>query len=61
MSVRTTADEHLDKAKENIDEAIKNLHCIVVENVFGSDEYYQSEDKFYQAYISLLEIKRSMR
>ena len=39
MSVRTTADEHRDAAKENINDAIENISAIVVARVWGWDEY----------------------
>lgn len=39
MSVQTTADEHLSAAREAVREAIKNLAKIVVEEVWGHDEY----------------------
>ena len=42
MSVRTTADENLDAAKESVNKAINSLSEIVISNCWGSDEY--SED-----------------
>lgn len=39
MSVRTTADEHLDSAAEHIRAAIKDLTEIVIEECWGHDEF----------------------
>jgi hypothetical protein len=39
MSVRTSADEHLDSAKEYLNLAILNLNKIVVERVWGAEEF----------------------
>lgn len=35
----TTADEHLEKAREDVQSAISNLSKIVVEQCSGHDEY----------------------
>lgn len=39
MSVRTEADEHRDAAVEHINEAAQHLSKIVIERVWGWDEY----------------------
>jgi len=39
MSVRTTADECLNNARENIRSAIMSLSRIEVEKVYGYDEW----------------------
>ena len=58
MSVTTTADEHLDSAKENIQSAIKNLSEIVVEQCWGSEEYNQGfRDTLRKTHFELLELR----
>lgn len=39
MVVRTAADEHRDKALESINDAIANIAAIVIDRVWGWDEY----------------------
>jgi|WetSurMetagenome_2_1015567.scaffolds.fasta_scaffold790763_1 hypothetical protein len=39
MKIKTEADEHLDKAKENIQEAIAELSAILMDQCVGWDEY----------------------
>jgi len=39
IMVKTAADEHRDKAMENINDAIANIAAIVVEQAWGWDEY----------------------
>ena len=39
MSVTTTADEHLDRAKDNIQSAIKNLSEFVIEECWGVEDF----------------------
>ena len=39
MSVRTTADEKLDLAREGVAQAIAGLDAVVVERVWGWDEF----------------------
>lgn len=39
MSVRTTADEHLDLAKEALNTSIKELSEIVISQCWGYDEF----------------------
>ena len=39
MSVTTTADEHKEKAKENISDAIANIGVIVIDEVWGTEQY----------------------
>jgi len=39
MSVNTTADDRVEKAKEHIEEAVKELSEIIVDKCYGSDEF----------------------
>lgn len=39
MSVRTTADEHLDTAKDNLKDAIENLSKTLSKDTWGSDDF----------------------
>lgn len=41
MSVRTTADEKIDEAKEHVQEALECLLEVVVNNPWGTSEYSQ--------------------
>ena len=39
MEIKTEADEHLDKARENIQEAITELSAILMDQCDGWDQY----------------------
>jgi hypothetical protein len=39
MKIKTEADEHLDKARENIQEAITELSAILMDQCDGWDQY----------------------
>ena len=39
MSVTTTAEEHKEKAKENVNDAITNIAAIVIDEVWGAESY----------------------
>jgi len=39
MGVRTTADERRDKSKEHVNNAIAEIAQIVVDEVYGSEDY----------------------
>lgn len=61
MSIRTTADEKRDTAKDNIETAIKNLSEIIVDKVWGSDEFNEEyKNKLLLAMSKLLEIQASI-
>jgi hypothetical protein len=61
MSVITTADEKRDAAKDNIKAAIKNLSEIIVDEVWGSDDFNQEyKTKLFLAMSTLLEILTSI-
>lgn len=58
MSVRTTADEKRDAAKDNIENAIKNLSEIVVDKVWGYDDFTKEYKKeLLMATLKLIEIR----
>ena len=58
MSVTTTADEARDAAKQNINEAIKHLSAIVVEQVWGHDDYTEDyQAKLRDAFRELLTLR----
>lgn len=60
MSVRTTADEHLDAAKQDIRNAVKNLSVIFVDRCYGSDEFCPDRRRellgVYRSLMELLEV-----
>jgi hypothetical protein len=61
MSVRTTADEKRDAAKDHVDAAIKNLSEIVIDQVYGSNEFSQEYNKrLFLAMSTLIEIRASI-
>ena len=61
MSTTTTADEKLQNAKEEINSAIKNLSEIVINQVWGYDEYREEYfDKMQSALTELLKIRKSL-
>lgn len=58
MSVRTTADEKRDAAKDNIEKAIKNLSEIIIDKVWGHDDFTQEYKKeLFLAMSKLIEIQ----
>ena len=62
MSVRTTADEHLDSAKQHIKDAVKDLSEIVVEQCWGHDEYREEySEELKRIFRELLEIRDRIR
>lgn len=61
MSVRTTADDRLDKASDCMGDAIKALGDIVIEKCWGHDEYRQEyEDTIRSVYIQLVELRAKL-
>lgn len=62
MSVRTSADEHLDKAKDAINEALKHLTEIVLNEVPGYDHYREEyADAIEDAHTQLRKIKKALK
>ena len=61
MSVRTTADEALDEAKEHILSAYRKILIVLDDQAWGSNEF-KSEYilKLHEAAFKLLEVKRSI-
>lgn len=58
MSVRTAADEHLAKAKEHIESAVKELQQIVVERAWGHDEFKDTyRAKIRARFLTLLDMR----
>lgn len=57
----TQADEHRNKAREDIDSAIKNLSEIIVDKVWGWDDYkkdYLQELK--EVFVELIKIREKI-
>lgn len=61
MSVRTTADECLNNARENIRSAIMSLSRIEVEKVYGYDEWGKDFRKVIKdSFIKLMDISEAL-
>lgn len=62
MSVRTTADEKIDSAKDHIRQAYKDIHDALDEDTWGSDEYGNDfVKKLHEVEVSLFEIKQKLK
>lgn len=62
MAVRTTADEKLDEARENINTAYKNILEVLNPDTWGSDNFNDSYiDNLYKVLSSLIELKRLLK
>lgn len=62
MGVRTTADEKVDEFKDHLNDAISALSAILIEDVYGSDEFKDEfVDKLNDAFNDLLKIKKMFR
>jgi hypothetical protein len=60
MSVRTTADEKIDEAKDHIQEAIECLVTVVVDVCYGTTEYsVKHRNKLREVFVRLLDIRES--
>jgi hypothetical protein len=61
MSVITTADEHITKAKELISEAYKNLLVVLDEETWGHKDYNETFlDNVQEVAMELLKLKRKL-
>lgn len=61
MSVKTTADEKLDAAKWNIRDAYQSLAEIVVQKIWGYDEFgSEYKDKIQEAMNTLLNLEKEL-
>lgn len=61
MSVRTTADEKLDEAKDLINQAYKLLLEVLNPDTYGSDEYEEEYiNTVHESVLDLLKIKRKL-
>jgi hypothetical protein len=61
MSVRTEADDAIDRAKDHINSAYKELSKALDKDTWGSDDYKEEYmDKVQEAALLLLKIKRSI-
>jgi len=61
MSVRTSADEKRDEAKDHIVDAIKRLTEIVNDEIWGYDDYNEEyKDKLDESISLLRKIKRML-
>lgn len=62
MSVRTTADEQLESAKDNIQSAIKNLSEIVIEECWGSEDFSSEFSVILRKALSeMVEVRESLK
>lgn len=62
MGFKTTADEKLDKAKENIKDAIENLSEILIHECYGWEEYTSDYQlKLDNAFNALRKIKADLK
>lgn len=58
MGVRTTADESLDRADTHIKDAIRELAEIVVNQVWGHEEYnHEYREKIKKSLTQLIEVR----
>jgi hypothetical protein len=58
MSVRTTADEKLDEARDHIDKAYRALNEIVIEKCMGHEDYTaEFQHKLRTAFFALQSVK----
>jgi hypothetical protein len=58
-SVITTADEHLNAARESLNNLITNLSKILVDKCEGSNDYNKDLlNALHESFVSLLEIRR---
>lgn len=61
MSVKTSADEHLDKVKENISSSIEELSQIVIHECWGHDQFnIEYREKLEEVFTQLRKIKRDL-
>jgi len=62
MSIRTTADEHIDSATEHVRSAIKDLHEVVVVNCWGHEDLDRNnKDLLHSVYTDLLAILHRLK
>ena len=54
MSVRTTADEKLDSAKEHLQQSINDLHDVLKPDTWGSSDFKDEAIDKFEAALSLL-------
>lgn len=61
MSVHTSADEALDKAREHVREAVGCLSDILIKEVWGRDRYSEEfDERLEEAFAKLREVKRAL-
>ncbi|MFA5299856.1 MAG: hypothetical protein WC389_16855 [Lutibacter sp.] len=61
MTVKTTADEKIESAKNHVKSAIKDLSDILVDNVWGWNSYNQVyQTKLQESLNALMNIKRDL-
>jgi hypothetical protein len=62
MSVRTEADDQLDRTREHVLGAIMALNKILIEECWGHDEYNEAfRNDIQDANIKLLEVRKLLR
>lgn len=61
MSVRSTADEKISSAKDHIKQGIKDLSEIVIDEVYGTEDFSASYiQKVYECMQELISIKQKL-
>jgi hypothetical protein len=61
MSVRTTADAARDKAREHVGAAVKELSTILIEEVWGHDDYSKEYlETLNDVFVKLIQIKKQI-
>jgi hypothetical protein len=62
MGVTTTADEHLESARDNVSSAIRHLSEIVIEECWGHDEFVDEyRARIEQAFDQLRAVKKVLQ
>lgn len=62
MSVYSSAEEAIESAKDHIDDAIKELSKVVVEQTFGTDEFKDSyKSKVKDTFLKLISIRDDLK
>lgn len=61
MSVRTTADERLDQADQNMKEAVKALSDIIVGECWGHDQFRADyTDTIHEVFNGLVKLRKKL-
>ena len=59
MSVITTADDRKQSAKESVEDAVKSLSNIVIDECWGADDFSKKhQEELYDALMTLIKVKK---